>query len=131
MATAATLPKTIFITTLPASVSSNNIGYVQCQASKIGTKRPFSVVSSSPTPLSVTLASPSDASLPSAANLGEGNAWLPATVQRTTFKYEALDDNDDYDYDDSDQSQYAESDQPPRKRERLTHLSPDEKLFRR
>jgi len=67
----------------------------------------------------------------SPAGLGNENSWLPATVQRT-FKYEAIeDDDDDYDYEDSDQSQYADTDQPPRKRERLTHLSPEEKLFRR
>jgi len=57
--------------------------------------------------------------------------WLPATVQRT-YKYETVDD-DEYDYgdDSEDQSQYTDPDQPPRKRERLTHLSAEEKMFRR
>jgi len=48
-----------------------------------------------------------------------------------TYKLETVDD-DDYEYDDSDQSQYLDNDQqPPKKRERLTHLTPEEKLFRR
>jgi len=56
--------------------------------------------------------------------------WLPATVQRT-YKFEASED-DDYGYgDDSEDQNYDEPGQPPRKRERLTHLTAEEKMFRR
>jgi hypothetical protein len=59
------------------------------------------------------------------------SAWLPATVHNRHYKVE---DVDDYDYDtvsSEDHSQYGDHDQPPRKRERLTHLSAEEKMFRR
>lgn len=113
MATTAAMPKTILITLPAASVSNTN--FVQCQP-KVGQKRTFSIVSpvvKSPSPPAVA-----------------SSNWLPATVHRT-YKYETVDD--DYDYDDSEdqQSQYTDSDQPPRKRERLTHLSAEEKMFRR
>jgi len=130
MAATATMPKTIFITTLPGSPSTN---YVQCQAMpKIGTKRSFSIVQS-PAPM-LTLAPQSSmmAKSPSPSVGLTSSNWLPATVQRA-YKYETIDDDYDYGEEDSseDQSQYADSDQPPRKRERLTHLSAEEKMFRR
>jgi len=136
MAAAATMPKTIFITMPSVSPNTN---YVQYQtAPKIGTKRTFSIVQS-PAPVSLSLAPQSSliakSPSPSAMTSGNGNVWLPATVQRP-YKFETVDD-DDYEYgdDSEDQSQYADgdgdSDQPPRKRERLTHLTAEEKMFRR
>jgi len=133
MATAA-LPKT-FLITLPAASISSNANYIQYQngtilSPKIGTKRTYSIVSSSSS-VALTSSSLNNTKSPSPPALA--STWLPATVQRT-YKYETADDDDDYEYgddDSEDQSQYADSDQPPRKRERLTHLTSEEKMFRR
>lgn len=122
MATAAALPKTILITTLPAAASVSPV-------QKIGIKRPFSIVST--TPLLVN-----SKSSPSPPSTTITNAsWLPATVQRT-YKYETLDDGyqdygDEESSEDHQDGHYGETDQPPRKRERLTHLTAEEKMFRR
>lgn len=49
-----------------------------------------------------------------------------SSKHQSNTKYESYDDDDD-DEDDDDIDLLA----PPRKRERLTHLTPEEKLFRR
>jgi len=129
MAAATALPNTIFITTL-RSVSPNGV-YSQCQTGiispqKIGTKREYSYISSSPTSFSVN-----SQNSPSSITGNGSQVWIPNAVPSMTYKLETVDD-DDYEYDDSDQSQYLDNDQqPPKKRERLTHLTPEEKLFRR
>jgi len=144
-AATATLPKTIFITTLP---NSTNI------QQKIGIKRPFQLISSS-SPISVTtlsqqqspsinsvLKSSTTSSPPhSLTNNSNGNTvWIPATTTLNSFRNQTPkickieEDYDDDDYDDfsDEQNNYIESNgQPSRKRERLTHLTAEEKMYRR
>lgn len=80
---------------------------------------PSKIITKPPTPLATTV------------TRGEnGQIFLPATVQRT-YKYEPIDDDYEYSGDSEEMSHYTELGQPPRKRERLTHLSPEEKMFRR
>lgn len=102
--------KTIIITALPT-------GRGGLESSVLAVKRPTtsysSIVSMPSTPVLFT----------SSANLNSNSSITLPLKQKIEPQFESYDEDDDDDYDDLME--------PPRKRERLTHLSAEEKLFRR